>query len=86
MDFQTIAHYQEQEIEELKAAAKEYLAAVRALHTTHGSSDVHGKGGIAAAAVTPHCGMICNTSGEHLEEKRRYMMADAALAVILNRE
>lgn len=45
---------------ELYDAVWEFLEAEEAMHTMHGSGDVHNKGGIATAAITPHCAVICN--------------------------
>jgi hypothetical protein len=44
-------------------AARDYLIASRAIHTTHGSMDVHGHGGMAAQAITDHCAWQCNATG-----------------------
>ena len=42
-------------------AVKEYVAAMDALHTTHGSTNVHGgPGSIGGAAMTDHCAWTCH--------------------------
>lgn len=48
---------------DLAVAAHEYIAATEALHVIHPSTAVHaapGSGGIAGAAMTPHCAWQCN--------------------------
>lgn len=64
---------------DLGDAVREYMEASEALHTVHGSSDVHGHGGIAAAVMTPHCAWSCNVVGFHIAEKRRFVEARANL-------
>jgi len=52
---------------DLARAAQRYMEAVEALHTIHSSMDVHGHGGFAAQAITPHCGLICNATGGYMD-------------------
>jgi len=44
---------------ELTDAVIEYKAAVEALHTVHGSGDVHSMGGVSTQDITEHCALIC---------------------------
>lgn len=48
-------------------AVKRYKTAVEALHTVHSSTDVHEVGGIAGAAITQHCALICPATGDSVE-------------------
>jgi len=43
-------------------AARDYLLAVRAIHVVEGSTDVHHHGGMAGAALTPHCAWECGAT------------------------
>jgi len=47
----------------LRLAAERYLLATRAIHETHASTDVHGHGGMAGAAMTDHCAWECGATG-----------------------
>lgn len=44
-------------------AARDYLIATRAIHETHGSTDVHGHGGMSGSAITDHCAWQCGATG-----------------------
>jgi hypothetical protein len=81
----------------LALLAREYLIAVRGLHVTHGSTDVHERGGFAGQALTPHCAWQCNVvvpnpDGRppyqriHAEALSRYEAAEIALARALSPE
>lgn len=56
----------EQENAKLRAAAKRYVKAVQAIHVMHPNTDVHGHGGIAGRAITPHCAWECPVSGNRV--------------------
>jgi len=84
---------------DLARAAQRYMEAVEALHTIHGSMDVHGHGGFAAQAITPHCALICNATGGYIDRtgklveeepphravRQEYETARAELQAILTR-
>ncbi len=53
-------------MDELRAAALRYKLAVEALHSIHSTTDVHGRGGIAGQAFTPHCAYICGDTGNRV--------------------
>lgn len=46
--------------DELLAATIEYKEAAEALHTSHSTTDVHGKGGVAGQGFTDHCAWACH--------------------------
>lgn len=78
---------QKQALAALAQAAKEFRDASQAMHVVHGSTDVHGHGGIAGAAMTPHCAWQCNVLVEtadgyqscHTTSRARLASADAVL-------
>jgi hypothetical protein len=47
----------------IEEAARNYLLATRAIHETHGSTDVHGHGGFSGQALTNHCAWECGATG-----------------------
>lgn len=51
----------------LSEAVRTYLTAERDMHYTASSTDVHGHGGVAGQALTPHCIHICNVTGNRVE-------------------
>lgn len=68
---------------QLKCATERYLAATDALHVVHPSTDVHGRGGLAGAAMTPHCAWQCNVVGAHVQEELEWAGAREDLDAIL---
>lgn len=51
----------------LTEAVYAYLKAEQAMHYTASSTDVHGHGGIAGQALTPHCIHTCTVTGGRVE-------------------
>lgn len=49
-------------------AAQEFLAATDSLHVVHPTTDVHGHGGVAGRAVTPHCAWECRAVDSRLTQ------------------
>lgn len=86
---------------DLTVAARRYIVAVEALHTLHGSTDVHNLGGLAGQAITPHCALICRETGDaydavnnaivrgnppHKAELAEYYAAKDELEIVLLKE
>jgi len=61
---------------EIAKAAREYRDAVQALHTTHGSTDVHGDGGFAGQAMTDHCAWTCHAFDARLDTASGKIVGD----------
>lgn len=61
----------------LSQAAERFLLAAEALHSSHGSTSVHG--GSGGTTLTTHCAYTCQHSG-HQKVNAEYMDAAHALA------
>jgi hypothetical protein len=64
------------------AIVQELLDATNALHTLHGSTNIHGgPGSVGGAAMTAHCALNCSVMDARFDPETKTMIGDATRSI-----